>query len=133
MASASPIAPRRATVAVVMANRNHARYLGESLGGIGGPTRAADEIVIVDDASTDDSVERIEAFARGRSGVRFLRNERRLGVHDSIARALPLVASDYLVWTAADDVLLPDFLERSMAALERHPGAGLCFSETAQM
>ena len=38
---------RRATVAVVMSNYNHARYLGESLGGIGAQTRPADEIIII--------------------------------------------------------------------------------------
>jgi putative sugar O-methyltransferase len=131
--AALSIEARRATVAIVMANYNHARYLHESLGGIRNQTRRADEIILVDDASTDRSAEIIRQFARDEPRVRFLQNDGRLGVQGAIARALPLVAADYLVWTAADDRLLPDFLERSMAALERHPQAGLCFSETSEL
>ena len=119
----------KATVAIILSNYNHGRYLPESLGGIGGQTRQADEIVVIDDGSTDDSVAVIEEFARTYPGVRFLRNERNLGLQESITRALPLITSDYLVWAAADDRLLPQFLEKSMAVLERHPEAGLCFSE----
>src|SRR5207244_7022380 len=43
--------------------------------------------------------------------------------------ALPRVTADYLVSAASDDRLLPAFLEKSMALLERHADAGLCFSE----
>jgi hypothetical protein len=116
-----------------MANYNHARYLGESLGAIGAQTRAPDEVIIIDDGSTDESIGVIDSFASSRRAVRVLRNPQRLGVQQAIARALPLVASDYLIWTAADDRLLPNFLEKSMAALDRHPEAALCFSETTQL
>lgn len=116
-----------------MANYNHARYLGESLGGVRGQTRAADEIIIIDDGSTDGSIGVIDSFASSHRHVRVLRNSQRLGVQESIARVLPHVASDYLVWTAADDRLLPNFLEKSMAVLDRHPEAALCFSETTQL
>ncbi len=120
---------RKATVTILMPNYNHGHYLPESLGAICGQTRPADEIIVVDDGSTDDSVTIIEDFARRHPTIRFLRNEQNLGLQASIARALPLVTSDYLVCAAADDRLLPAFLERSMALLERHPQAGLCFSE----
>jgi len=119
----------RATVAIILSNYNHRRYLKESLGAICGQSRPADEIVVIDDGSTDDSVTVIEEFASRYPALRFIRNHRNLGLQASIARALPLVTSEYLVWAASDDRLLPDFLEASMAVLERHPRAGLCFSE----
>ena len=50
-------------------------------------------------------------------------------VEASIAKALQLVRCEYLVWVAADDRLLPPFLERNMALLARHPAAALSFSE----
>jgi glycosyltransferase involved in cell wall biosynthesis/uncharacterized coiled-coil DUF342 family protein len=119
----------RPTVAVVLSNYNHGRYLPESLGGICGQTRPADEIIVIDDGSTDDSVAIIEDFAHRYPAIRFVRNEQNLGLQESITRALGLVTADYLAWAAADDRLLPEFLEESMAVLERHPEAGLCFSE----
>lgn len=118
-----------ATVAVILSNYNHARYLPESLAGICGQTRPADEVIVIDDGSTDCSMAVIEDFARRYPVIRVFRNERNLGLQESIARTLPLLTADYLVWAASDDRLLPLFIEKSMALLERHPEAGLCFSE----
>jgi len=120
----------RPTVAVILSNNNHGRYLPQSLGGICEQTRPADEIVVIDDGSLD-SVGVIEEFTSRYPQIRFFRNPRNMGLQASIARVLPLVHSDYLVWAASDDRLLPSFLDRSMAVLDRHPQAGLCFSELA--
>jgi glycosyltransferase involved in cell wall biosynthesis len=120
---------RAATVAIVLSHYNHGDYLRESLGAICGQTRPADEIIVVDDGSTDDSVAIIEEFAARHARITFLRNDRNVGLHKSIARTLPLVTAEYLVWAASDDRLLPRFLEKSMPPLERHPESGLCFSE----
>jgi glycosyltransferase involved in cell wall biosynthesis len=117
------------TVAVILCNYNHAKYLPDSIGHICAQTRAADQIVVIDDGSTDNSWSIIEKFAREHSNLRALANDRNLGLEASIARALPLVRCDYLVWTAADDRLLPPFLEHNMAVLSRHPTAALSFSE----
>jgi glycosyltransferase involved in cell wall biosynthesis len=120
---------KAARVAVVLSNYNHARYLPESLGAICGQIRPPDEIIVVDDGSTDDSVPIIEAFRARCPRIHLIRNETNLGLQASIARALSAVTAEYLVWAASDDRLLPEFLEVSMRVLERHPRAGLCFSE----
>src|SRR5258707_8026023 len=117
------------TVAVVLCNYNHAKYLPDSLGHICAQTRPADQIVVIDDGSTDDSWRIIEEFARKHSNLQAHANERNLGLETCIARALALVHCEYLLWTAADDRLLPPFLERNMALLARHPAAALSFSE----
>ena len=117
------------TVAVVLCNHNHARYLPDSLGHICSQTRPADQIVVIDDGSTDDSWDIIQNFARDHSNLQAHANERNLGLEASIAKALEFVRCDYLVWAAADDRLLSQFLERNMAILALHPGAALSFSE----
>ena len=120
---------RRMTVAVVLSNFNHGRYLRESLEAIRNQTRPADEIVVVDDGSTDNSATIIDEFMQCGPNVRLIRNPRNIGLQASMAGALPTVTAEYLVWAAADDRLLPTFLEKSMALLERYPSSGLCFSE----
>jgi Glycosyl transferase family 2 len=117
------------TVAVVLCNYNHARYLPDSLGHIYAQTRPADQVLVIDDGSTDDSWEIIQAFARDHPDLQAHANRHNLGLEASIAKALQLVRCDYMVWVAADDRLLPPFLERNMAVLSRHPGAALSFSE----
>jgi glycosyltransferase involved in cell wall biosynthesis len=121
------------TVAVVLCNYNHARYLPDSLGHIFGQTRPADQVIVIDDGSSDRSWEIIESFARANSTLQAYANGRNLGLGASIEKALDLVRCDYLVWTAADDRLLPPFLERNMAVLARHPQAGLSFSEVVSL
>ena len=49
----------------------------------------------------------------------------------SIQRALVEAKGDYVVWAASDDLLLPQFLERSLDVLRELPEAGLCFSRLA--
>jgi glycosyltransferase involved in cell wall biosynthesis len=121
------------TVAVALCNYNHARYLPDSLGRICGQTRPADQIVVIDDGSTDDSWAIIQAFARDHLNLQAHANGTNLGLQVSIAKALQLVRCDYLVWAGADDRLLPPFLERNMAVLARHPTAALSFSEVAAL
>jgi glycosyltransferase involved in cell wall biosynthesis len=117
------------SIAVVLCNFNHGKYLTESLGHICGQTRSADQVVVIDDGSTDDSWGIIDKFVRKHPNLQALANGRNLGLEASIARALALVHCDYLVWTAADDRLLPLFLERNMEVLARYPDAALSFSE----
>jgi Glycosyl transferase family 2 len=117
------------TVAIVVCNYNHARYLTDSLGHIYRQVRPADQVLVIDDGSTDNSWDIIQKFAREHSNLQALANDRNLGVEASIARALSLVRCDYLVWAGADDRLLPPFLERNMAILGQYPRAALSFSE----
>jgi glycosyltransferase involved in cell wall biosynthesis len=120
---------RMSTVAAVLCNYNHARYLPDSLGHIYAQTRPADQVLVIDDGSADDSWKIIQSFARDHANLQAHANECNLGLEASIAKALPLVRCDYLVWVAADDRLLPPFLEHNMAILNRHPAAALSFSE----
>jgi glycosyltransferase involved in cell wall biosynthesis len=117
------------TVAIVLCNYNHAKYLPDSLGHICNQLRSAEQIVVIDDGSTDGSLDIIRGFARSRPSIEVHCHERNLGLEASIAEALQLVHCDYLVWAAADDRLLPRFLDRNMAVLAGHPDAALSFSE----
>jgi glycosyltransferase involved in cell wall biosynthesis len=122
---------RRASVSILLCNYNDARFLPDSLGGICGQTRPADEIIVVDDGSTDDSVAIIESFAASCPNLRLLRNDQNRGLMYSIKRALDEARMEYVVWAAADDVLLPTFVERNLALLEQHPEAVMSFSRLA--
>lgn len=114
------------TLSVVMPNYNHGRYLGDSLGAIVTQSFPPREVIVVDDASTDDSVSVIESFTRRYPFVRLLRHARNLGAIVAANRGLSSATGDYVFFHPADDKVLPGFLEKSMALLAAHPGAGLC-------
>ncbi len=121
------------SVCIILTNYNHARYLPQSLGAIFAQTRPADQVIVIDDGSSDGSSEVIEEFQRQHENLLFLRNSNNRGALFSISRALGAVRCKFVVWAAADDRLMPEFLEKSLAALDRHPQAGLCFSEVTQI
>jgi glycosyltransferase involved in cell wall biosynthesis len=112
----------------VLANYNDAPFLRTALTAILAQTDPADEIIVVDDGSIDDSPEVIRRLLAGHPNAQLVRHERNAGQHTAIQRALLAVKSDYVVWAASDDILLPRFIERSRALLAEHPGVGLCFS-----
>jgi hypothetical protein len=116
------------TLSVVMANYNHSRFLPEALDAILGQSFQPCEIILVDDASTDDSVRIIEDYARRFPIIRLIRNEVNQGHILSDNNAIVLAKGDYVHATAADDVILPGFYEKSMDLLAKYPQAGLCTS-----
>ncbi len=118
--------PAGSTLSVVLPSYNHSRYLTASLEAIIGQSFKPKEILVIDDASTDDSVKIIESFARRHPVVRLLRNPRNMGVNAVRQRGIEESSGDYIIFPAADDPILPGLFEKSMSLLSRHPQAGLC-------
>jgi glycosyltransferase involved in cell wall biosynthesis len=111
-----------------MPNYNHARFLPHSLGSVLSQSYRPKEIILIDDGSTDDSVEVIERFAEECPLIRFHQNERNKGILHNLALLMELATGDFVLALACDDMILPGCLEKSMAVLERYPQAGLCSS-----
>jgi len=69
-----------ATLSAVLPNYNHAKYVGRALTALLAQERAADEIIVIDDGSTDDSVRVIERIAAGAPAITLLLNGSNVGV-----------------------------------------------------
>ena len=85
-------------MSVLLCNYNHARYLPDSLSAICTQTRLPEEVIVLDDGSTDNSLEIIEGFARRYPFIRVLKNETNRGLLYSINRALKEARCDFIVW-----------------------------------
>lgn len=120
------------TLGIVIANFNHSHYIGGMLEALLQQSLQPQEIIVMDDGSTDDSVSVITEFTRRNSAVRLLQNSQNMGVTYSYNRGLENLSCDYVGLYAADDIVLSGFFEKSMAVLNKHPHAGLCFSDPAQ-
>jgi glycosyltransferase involved in cell wall biosynthesis len=117
--------PPRRSVALVVPNYNHGRYLPESLGSIAAQTRAPDRVVIIDDASTDDSLAVISRFIANHPGWQLIRHDKNKGVVPGQNEAIRAVDTDWIGFLGADDALHPTYLERTLAQAARYPEAGL--------
>jgi hypothetical protein len=113
------------TIAVVVPNRNDARYLPRCLGSVLGQEVPADELIVVDDQSTDNSLKLIGSLISGHSHARLVVNPVNLGTNATVNQALRLVRSDYALFLAANDFLLPGIFARAKACLARAPGIGM--------
>jgi hypothetical protein len=109
-------APR---VSVVVPNYNYAHYLPQRLASIFEQTHAPYEVIVLDDASTDDSLAVLEQLAK-RYPIRIVASEGNSGsVFRQWQRGV-LEARGELVWIAeADDLAEPGFLEGLLPALRR--------------
>ncbi|HEY3789429.1 MAG TPA: glycosyltransferase [Urbifossiella sp.] len=117
-----------ADVSLVLANYNHARYLPRALDAILAQSVQPREILAIDDVSTDNSLEVLDGYARRNPHLQVIRNEKNLGVTRNYNKGIGLAKSRYVLLAAADDYLLPGYIEKSMAQLEAHPEAGLSFT-----
>lgn len=120
---------REISVSILLPNYNHSAHIRQALSALVEQTRQADEIIVVDDASTDDSVAVIEQFYPRLPQLRLVRNPINLGATQSINRALSEARSSYVVCSAADDWLRPYFIERMVQLVEKFPGLPLYVSQ----
>lgn len=114
------------SLSVCMPNYNDARYITEALESLIVQTVPPTEIIVVDDASTDDSIEVIEAFSARHRIVRLIRNSSNIGAYNSANRAFAEAEGDYIYLMSANDKVLPGFFEKSINLLENYSGAGMC-------
>ena len=119
------------TLSVVIPNYNHARYLGQALRAHLDQTRPPLEVIVVDDASTDDSVAIVERLASQHPRLRLIRLAMNGGVNAAMNRGLLEARGDYVCFSAADDFVATDFAARSLETLARYPAAAFCFSNPA--
>lgn len=128
--SSSPVAraadERVPTLSVCMPNFNHGAYLKDALDALFAQSYAPLEVIVLDDASTDDSLEILNDYARRQPTLRVERNPVNLGVLPTVTRLFGMATGDYLYGIAADDRILPGMFERSMSLLAEHRGAGMC-------
>lgn len=124
-------------VSVAIANHNGARYLRAAVRSALGQDLAEIEVIVVDDASTDDSVALAESLARADSRVRVERLRRRRGPGGARNRALELARGQWLAVLDGDDLMHPARLSRLVSRAQTD-GADivaddqLVFESTAQ-
>ena len=86
-----------ADMSVVIANRNHARHLPRALDAVLSQSLRPREVIVLDDASTDDSLRVLESYSRRFDCVRVVRNECHRGVTESYNRGFALAAGKYVL------------------------------------
>jgi glycosyltransferase involved in cell wall biosynthesis len=105
---------------------NGANYVAKAIDSVLAQTLGDFELIICDNASTDETQAICEDYARRDPRVRYFRNERNVGAGPNYDLTFHRSRGAYFKWLAHDDAIAPSFLERAVGCLERNPDAVLC-------
>ena len=124
--------PSRKRISVIVPNYNYARYMGERLESIFNQSYPVFEIIVLDDASKDDSVAAIEAaVAKSDRIIRLEVNKDNSGnVFRQWQKGLSLARGDYIWIAEADDLSDPTFLARMVAQMETAGDSKLAYCDS---
>ena len=115
-------------VSVIIPTYNRAKLLEEALESAFAQTRQPDEIIVVDDGSTDNTE---TAIARFGPKVRYIR-QKNAGPSAARNNGISHATGDFIAFLDSDDLWPKDRLEHQLAALEKHPDLDFLFGLEAK-
>lgn len=110
-------------VTVLLPVYNGAEYVKEAIDSILNQTFTDFELLIIDDGSTDNSVEIVEAYMDNR--IRLVKNEKNLGLTPTFNKGVDMIDTKYTARMDADDISNPTRFEKQVAYLEAHPNVAM--------
>lgn len=111
-------------ITVFIALYNSEKYIKQTLESILNQTFTNFEIVIINDASTDNSVNIIESFNEAR--IRLIHNETNKGISYNRQKGIEEAKGKYIAILDSDDIAMPNRLEKQFLFLENNPDIALC-------
>lgn len=115
---------RQPLVTVIIASYNHGRYIEESILSVLSQDYQGIELLVVDDGSTDDSVERIRRLQQ-EHGFDFQVQSNR-GLTETLNAAIARAKGSLIVPFGSDDIMLPGRISIQVAHMEGKPEVGIC-------
>jgi glycosyltransferase involved in cell wall biosynthesis len=118
-------------VSFLLAVHNGAPYLGAAVDSVLGQTVQDLELIVIDDASTDETPALLSGVGDERLVV--LRNDRQSGLAASLNRALDAAAGRYVARLDDDDIAVPVRLERQLARVRAEPNVAVVGSAVVDL
>lgn len=115
-------------VSVVIPTYNRADIIRDALESVLAQSYQDFEILVVDDGSSDNTCEVVASL--GSSKIRFIRSERNFGCSAAYNRGIKEATGNLIAFLDSDDIWEPEYLEREVDFLSRHPEVGVVFCDT---
>ena len=123
---------KKPLVSVICLCYNHEQYVTEALDSIIKQTYNEIEIIILDDCSSDKSVEKIKLWLQNHPDIIFIQNKANLGNTKSFNIAAKQAKGDYLIDFATDDLLIDNCIEKQVNQFQNsdYKNLGLVYGNT---
>lgn len=112
-------------VSVIIPNYNYGHFLLDAVESVQKQTIPPDEILIIDDASTDSSHEILNLLG---DVAKIVINEKNLGTVENFNKAVKLTSGDYIAFLGADNRMRCDYIEKCRSVLDANPDACVVYT-----
>ncbi len=119
-------------VSVVMPAYNCSGFINQSIESVQNQTYENWELIIVDDCSSDNTVEIVESYAEGDSRIKLFSLSKNGGPAAARNKAIEVSAGDYIAFLDSDDLWVADKLEKQIGFMEKN-GYNLTATAYSQM
>ncbi|PSB21088.1 glycosyltransferase [filamentous cyanobacterium CCP2] len=120
-------------VSIILPSYNYARYLDERIQSVLNQTYTDFELIIVDDASTDNSIEVINQYTHD-SRIKTCFFEQNSGLpYKRWNDGANLAEGEYILFAGADDSCHPTMLEKLVEQMDAHPNVGIAYTQSMEM
>lgn len=120
-------------VSIVLPCYNGAKMIGEAIESVIAQTYQDWELIIVNDCSTDNTLEVAQTYAARDKRIRVFSNEKNSKLPATLNHGFREAKGEYWTWTSDDNLLLPTMLEELSNYLDEHPEVGFVTSDFANI
>ncbi len=119
------------TISIITASYNYANYIEETIKSVLTQTYKDWELIIVDDGSTDNSVDIIKQYCTQDNRIKFFTHENNSnkGLQETLLLGISKAAGDWIAFLESDDMWREDYLEQKLNIIQKYPAVGLIFND----
>ncbi len=114
-------------VSIIMPSYNYALYIKQAIESVLNQTYLNWDLIVIDDASTDYSLNVINEYVKKDSRVKLIINEKNLGLAATLKKAIDFADGEWIAFLESDDVFLPASIEEKIKAAKL--GADIIFTD----
>ncbi len=114
-------------VSICIPTYNSAGFLEESLDSIVNQTYPNKEIIVSDNASTDNTEEIIKKYVE-KYGIKYYKNERNIGAEANFSKCIQLSQGEYIAIFHSDDVYMPNMIQEQVQTFQDNLSIGAVFT-----
>lgn len=118
-------------ISIITASYNYAQYIQESINSVINQTYQDWELIVVDDGSSDNSVEIIKSYCAKDSRIKLLQhaNGENKGLKETLLLGLKHATGDWIAFLESDDILYPKNLSKKAEIIHKCPTVKLIFNK----
>lgn len=117
------------SVSIILPTYNGSLYIDQAIDSCINQKFSDWEIIIVDDASEDDTPDRIAMWIKSDMRIKFVRNQKNLKLPRTLNRGFSKAKGKYLTWTSDDNYYQNEAIQQMVAFLESHPEADIVYTD----